>query len=184
MSPTDPTTRQRNCRCNELGRKCPSCKNHDYRQRLAEKRLRHPLEVLPTRLPPFPALLLPVVATPSNLRPILPAPPKSELDRCKLLLEQAASLFTASGRGLDPREFRAGRCISGKKRNKCGKLANITRPRCALHTAVEEGIEIKNSGMGVGLGAFASGLYSRRKSNSPIVFEKGTVICEVCLFFI
>ncbi|KAJ3050718.1 hypothetical protein HK097_008299, partial [Rhizophlyctis rosea] len=52
-------------------------------------------------------------------------------------------------------------------------------PRCPFHTAVEEGIEVRQSGMGVGLGAFASEMYSLRESEaSPIVFKKGDVVCE------
>ncbi|KAJ3281062.1 hypothetical protein HK104_000236 [Borealophlyctis nickersoniae] len=170
--------KSRNCRCDELGRKCPSCKNYTYRQRLVQRRLVEREQNLPVRLAIDSAPLPQTAETLPRFRAILPAPPHNKLDRSKLILEQAVSLFTASGRGLDPREFRAGRCISGKGAKKCGKLANVTRPRCALHTAIEEGIEVKHSGMGVGLGAFASGMYLHRKGDSPIVFNKGDVVCE------
>ncbi|KAJ3038650.1 hypothetical protein HK097_003106 [Rhizophlyctis rosea] len=75
--------------------------------------------------------------------------------------------------------FRADRCIHGKGSNKCGRLANITRPYCALQTAVDEGIKVKQSGLGVGLGAFASELYNKREpAASPVIFKKGDVVCE------
>lgn len=112
-------------------------------------------------------------------RLILPAPPQTELERCRMLLAHAKALFAASGRGLDPREFKSGRCTAGKRNNQCGNVANVTRPRCAFHTAIEEGIEVKMSGMNVGLGAFASGHYRKRDHSGPVVFRKGEIICEV-----
>jgi hypothetical protein len=167
---------KRNCRCESLGVKCPSCRNLKYRQNKAHRQSvcrALPLPVL------SPLILNPAASTPQGLCAIRPAPPKTEADRCALYVQHAASLFSSLRRGLDPREFKSGLCTAGKPGNKCHQVCNITRPRCTFHTAVLEGIEVKLSGMNAGLGVFASSEYVGRNKNSAVVFTAGSVICEV-----
>jgi len=173
---------QRRCRCEELQRKCPSCKNVTYRQNLKARKADQQLLRLPR------PVRTPIPQSTPHLRPILPAPvpvnDHSQAIACSIVLQQAINLLAAAGRAVDPEEFRAGRCTYRVKRGgeSCGQLANITRPRCHAHTAVVEGIEVRLSGMGVGFGAIASQLYEHR--DGPVVFTTGSTICEVhsCCF--